>query len=255
MTDKNIAQLKTYKYNTAKVCYNNNGLEKLLEQPSQAYPQFNLSERSKMATAIVPVKKHANKLKGLEQEVVAAYQSGLSLNQVARIFNVCGASVCLLLKRLYVPARSLSEGTMLACTPEKNKNQSQRMQGKPSRAAGKKWKLSHIKRCPTTAGENNTSWKGGVTPLHRKIRTSPEYGAWRMAVYRRDNWTCVFCGVKGTGAKARRGEVVLHADHIKPFAEYPELRFDVNNGRTLCATCHRQTETWGGRTKFQKKVA
>jgi hypothetical protein len=26
---------------------------------------------------------------------------------------------------------------------------------------------------------------------------------------------------------------------------HPELRFDVNNGRTLCATCHHQTPTFG----------
>lgn len=88
-------------------------------------------------------------------------------------------------------------------------------------------------------GANNKGWKGGVTPLYKKIRKSPEYKSWRVAVFKRDNYTCIFCGVRG-------GE--LNADHIKPFSIYPDLRFSIDNGRTLCVPCHRKTETWGART-------
>ena len=90
-------------------------------------------------------------------------------------------------------------------------------------------------------GNKHHNWKGGVTPINKMIRSSPEYKLWRMAVFARDNYTCVWGG-KEHGNK-------LHADHIKPFSLFPELRFAIDNGRTLCKECHRKTDTWGNRTK------
>lgn len=70
------------------------------------------------------------------------------------------------------------------------------------------------------------------------IKKRPEYIAWRKAVFMRDNYTCQMCGERG-------GE--LQADHVKPFAYFPKLRFSLSNGRTLCKTCHRKTPTYGSR--------
>lgn len=91
--------------------------------------------------------------------------------------------------------------------------------------------------------EANGSWRGGVTPEHHKIRKSQEYRIWREAVFARDNWTCVLCGDRSS----KDNPVILHADHIKPFAFYPDLRFAIDNGRTLCRSCHLQTDTHGKR--------
>ena len=94
-------------------------------------------------------------------------------------------------------------------------------------------------------GANSYMWKGGVTPENKKIRRSLEFKIWREAVFKRDSYTCVFCGDKNY--KDRGKTVELHPDHIKPFAYFPELRFEVGNGRTLCAPCHRTTDTYGHR--------
>lgn len=193
-----------------------------------------------------------NKLKGMEKDVIHFYLRGKSLIDTAKEFDVVLSSIYNFLKKSGVKLRSRSEANKIACTPERNQKIRESRTGQPSPAKGKKWKLNYRKTSPKIVGENNPNWKGGITPVHALIRTSAEYKQWRTAVYRRDNWTCVFCRVKCTGAKAKRGEVIIHADHIKPFAEFPELRFDITNGRTLCDKCHRKTPTWGGKTKFQK---
>ena len=86
------------------------------------------------------------------------------------------------------------------------------------------------------SGEKHWNWKGGTTFIYEKIRRTTEYKLWRKSVFERDNYTCKNCKIKGG---------ILNADHIKPFALYPELRFAVDNGRTLCVTCHRKTDTYG----------
>lgn len=98
--------------------------------------------------------------------------------------------------------------------------------------------------------EKNGQWKGGVTPVNHLIRTSQRYKLWRKAVFERDGYTCVSCKLKGHKGLGRR--VTLNADHIKSFAEFPELRFEISNGRTLCLQCHTKTENFGKNIRFKK---
>lgn len=91
-------------------------------------------------------------------------------------------------------------------------------------------------------GSGNPNWKGGKTKLILILRTSKQYKLWRTAVFERDNYTCIWCGLKGNQTGG-----YLEADHIKPFAYYPELRFAIDNGRTLCRECHKKTDTYKNR--------
>lgn len=92
------------------------------------------------------------------------------------------------------------------------------------------------------------------TPIYFKIRNCFEYRLWRSDIFKRDNFTCQVCGDNKGGN--------LNADHIKPFALILfeekidslekaiccEKLWDINNGITLCKTCHQKTDTWGTKT-------
>lgn len=121
--------------------------------------------------------------------------------------------------------------------------------GKSSPALGKTWKNPPEMGKKTSErqmgiprlcirGEKHHNWQGGITPLNKQARNSLEYKIWRKAVFERDNYTCVLCGVRGGN---------LNADHIKSFASFPELRLAIDNGRTLCISCHKKTNNFAGK--------
>lgn len=92
------------------------------------------------------------------------------------------------------------------------------------------------------SGSKSYLWEGGKTKEIEKLRKSIEYKEWRKAVFERDNYTCIWGG-REHGNK-------LNADHIKPFALYPDLRFELSNGRTLCIDCHKKTDTYLVRARY-----
>lgn len=104
---------------------------------------------------------------------------------------------------------------------------------KATKATLERLRTAHL---GVSSGNKHWNWQGGVTSENTKVRHSDRYKHWRVTVFKRDGYSCQDCGVVG-------GE--LHADHIKQFAYYPELRFELSNGRTLCRECHLKTPTYG----------
>lgn len=118
---------------------------------------------------------------------------------------------------------------------------------------GKKMNLSpegRLRRSLAHKGQRHWNWKNGKTKLSRQIRQLMEYRDWRTAVFTRDGFACT------VGGKSHGGDI--HADHIKQFAlildrhrirsieealQCSEL-WDISNGRTLCRSCHKKTETY-----------
>lgn len=129
---------------------------------------------------------------------------------------------------------------------ESRAKMSEAAKARPSNRLGKKHsaetkaKISAITRERTPRGADAPGYIDGKGVERHGIRLSSDLKRWRYQVYLRDGFACSHCG-DGTGGN-------LNAHHIRPFAECPELRFDVRNGITLCEGCHglaHQTCLWG----------
>ena len=125
---------------------------------------------------------------------------------------------------------------------------SESLKGKRAPWYGKKLTKEHIEKIKTFK-PGNVPWNKGlgtVSSENEKARKTKQARDWRTAVFERDDYTCVWCGKRGGR---------LNADHIKQFAYYPELRYELGNGRTLCIGCHKTTETYGWKTYNRKRTA
>jgi len=110
---------------------------------------------------------------------------------------------------------------------------------------------TEFKRGEMPRGKNHPSWKGGITPLHQRIRHCFKYRQWRSDVFTGDNFTCQVCEKRG-------GDLMAH--HIKEFSLIIEENkvntlekalscselWNINNGLTLCKRCHKHKHSKNG---------
>lgn len=135
---------------------------------------------------------------------IQKYLDGMSLLELTALLNVSRKTLRDALKRQGVQLRTIKEATQLL-----SKKHSARLQG-----------------------ISEDDWKEYASTKQQRIYTSQEYKEWRLAVYKRDKFTCRMCDYKGQS---------INAHHIYPKSKYPERTFDVTNGITLCVNCHYQT--------------
>lgn len=95
---------------------------------------------------------------------------------------------------------------------------------------------TRVKMSQSKTREKHPNWKNGKTAKNQVERNRPQYKKWVFKIYQRDQFTCQFPGCKQKKEK-------INAHHIKTWAKYPELRFSIENGITLCVKCHKRV-TW-----------
>jgi len=106
-------------------------------------------------------------------------------------------------------------------------------------------KISLAVRALGLRGQKCPAYIDGRSSERAEKRNSFEYKQWRTDVFFRDKFICQHCGYDKGGR--------LEAHHIKSYAKYPDLRFDVSNGITLCWNCHDAIHACRvGRTKARR---
>jgi hypothetical protein len=106
-----------------------------------------------------------------------------------------------------------------------------------SRGVKRLWERRRAGKVPMPNGFLKRISSGGLQfPLGHEDgdRSSLKFKIWRMEVFTRDGFRCRLCGSKKK----------IHAHHLKMWAFFPELRFDVDNGLTLCLKCHATEHPW-----------
>ena len=87
-------------------------------------------------------------------------------------------------------------------------------------------------KLPGQSGEDNPKWIIDRSKLVKseKKHLDSRYKGWMKSVKDRDKWTCRIADDKCNGG--------MEAHHILRWSTFPELRYEVNNGITLCHFHH-----------------
>ncbi|MDB4594021.1 HNH endonuclease [Paracoccaceae bacterium] len=137
----------------------------------------------------------------------------LSTTQIGKIVNASPTTVHRWLVEFNIPTRptggSYKQGTKMSA--ESRKKMSEAKKGKYS-------------------GSDNPNWKGAEVSEDIRERRSYQSKVWRKACLERDDNCCTIC------ASTER----LHVHHILEYKDYPDRRWDINNGKTVCAICHEK---------------
>ena len=102
--------------------------------------------------------------------------------------------------------------------------------GNKSRTGQKQTPEEIEKRVSQTRGEKHWRWIKDRTTLEPNRQKDPENNIWVKAVKMRDGYKC----------RINNCDCVTYvvAHHILPWRDYPELRYNINNGITLCLAHH-----------------
>ena len=161
---------------------------------------------------------NVSKYQQYDNDIIKLYKSGVSCRTIAAEFGMKENCVTYRLKINGVSKRSISEALVGRPKSEEHRHA---------------LSVNRIKK-GVAKGSRNPNWKGGIQDNWSELKNSSDYKAWRMAVYTRDGFICRACKQEG---------LRLEAHHILQRSQFPELTLSVDNGITLCISCHRKAHS------------
>lgn len=165
-----------------------------------------------------------NKINLNINEIEVLYKKGTSIAEIAKLYKCSTIPIGKLLKSL------------------------------PKRKSGEY--LNH--RSKHQFGEKNASWKGGIKSIYDRIRGLCVYWTWHKEVLSRDNNTCQHCSCTANLQVHHRKTLkslvlaycILLNKEPKDLTENElssEHFYAIDNGLTLCKTCHKKHHKEFGR--------
>lgn len=85
-------------------------------------------------------------------------------------------------------------------------------------------------------GPLNRNWNHSLSELERRKRKSGDTKTWSKKIRNIFNNKCFLCDSMEK----------LNAHHLMNYKDYPELRYDINNGVCLCQKCHKEFHSMYG---------
>jgi len=168
---------------------------------------------------------HKSKYEGLAREGFIPWNKGMKIGDRCRKKTKYEKRNCLECEKAFNTYPSLNKKyCSLSCRSLATKNWKSQ---KGSKMTLEQRKILSIAHKGLNAGEKHHNWKGGISPLNKRERNRFR-NELQTSIFERDRYTCIECGKTG----------ILQVHHIKAWAEYPELRFDESNCKTLCKSCH-----------------
>src|SRR5258708_13467564 len=147
------------------------------------------------------------------------YEAGKSLSQISEIMN---RSLCGLHYRFKIL------GVQMRPSSAKGRKYPNRIGHEHSELSRRKMSEIAKQRGPTHNFYVDGQGRKRDT-LRQQEMDHLEYRLWREAVFKKNDYTCRICGERG-------GK--LNADHLKRWKDHPTLRYALENGRTVCESCH-----------------
>jgi hypothetical protein len=117
---------------------------------------------------------------------------------------------------------------------------------KKKQILGRCLKCSRFKKGQTNSGgfkKGSIPWNKGTNKgsISTILKDDKRWAEWRKAVFERDKYRCMHCGKVG-------GKLEPH--HLWPASVFPEFAYILSNGKTLCHSCHKKTDSYGYKAKY-----